>query len=257
VGFATGLRDALEAFGAFLDECYDVASIMRLIGKNKETDHLLAQDWFDHQADTGTFRQFGIDKKLMKLKPWFQTLTADLQESIRSINRARNILAHHEGNVPESYLNENGKFRISWIRLTLTAMGPEAREAVLGETLKAGEGLGLLAVSEHRDFGKEERLYTYSLLSSPAFVGPSSLPVTQSEKHLKRIGSVYSEGEASASRKNKTIEFDNRRADSGSDWLVRRALVYLRAGGENQAYLFMDSGTGLYCTFSGFARPGL
>jgi hypothetical protein len=157
--FATGLRDALEAFGAFLDECYDVASIMRLIRKNKETGQLLGQDWFDHQSDTGSFRQFGIDKKLKKLKPWFQTLTTDLQESIRSINRGRNILAHHEGSVPDSYLDENGKFRISWIRLTLTAMGPEAREVVLGETLKAGEGLGLLAVSEHRDFGKGERLY--------------------------------------------------------------------------------------------------
>jgi len=143
----------------FLDECYDVASIMRLMRKNNETGQLLGQDWFDHQADTGTLWQFGIDKKLKKLKPWFQTLTADLQDSIRSINRARNVLAHHEGSVPESYLDENGKFRISWIRLTLTAMGPEAREVVLEETLKTGEGRGLLAVSEHRDFGKGERLY--------------------------------------------------------------------------------------------------
>ena len=70
---------------------------MGLIRKNKETGQLLGQDWFDHQADTGRFRQFGIDKKLKKLRPWFQTLTAGLQESIRSINRARNILAHHEG----------------------------------------------------------------------------------------------------------------------------------------------------------------
>jgi hypothetical protein len=66
-----------------LDECYDVASILRLIRKNKETGQLLGQDWFDHQADTGTFRQFGIDKKLKKLKPCFQILTADLQGSIR------------------------------------------------------------------------------------------------------------------------------------------------------------------------------
>src|SRR5580700_5482677 len=107
---------------------------MRLIRKNKETGQLLGQDWFDHQAETGTLRQFGIDKKLKRLHPWFQTLTADLQESIRSINRGRNILAHHEGNVPDPYLDENGKFRISWIRLTLTAMRPEAREVAPGET---------------------------------------------------------------------------------------------------------------------------
>lgn len=157
--FSTGLRDALEAFGAFLDECNDIASCMRLIRKNKEKGQILGQDFFDHEADTQNYRRLGIDKKLKKLEPWFGTLTADLQENIRSINRARNILAHHEGNVPESYLEGNGKFRIAWMRLTLTAIGPETREVVVGETLKAGEGLGLLAVSEYRDFSKGERLY--------------------------------------------------------------------------------------------------
>jgi hypothetical protein len=38
-------------------------------------------------------------------------------------------------------------------------MRPEAREVVVGETLKEGEGLGLFTVSERRDFGKGERLH--------------------------------------------------------------------------------------------------
>jgi len=157
--FATGLRDALEAFGAFLDECYDIASCIRLIRKHKEYGQILGQDVFDHETDTQKYRRLGIDKKLKKLEPWFGTLTVDQQENIRSINRARNILAHHEGCVPESYVAGNGMFRIAWMRLTLTAMGPEPREVVVGERLKAGEGLGLLAVAEYRDFNKGERLY--------------------------------------------------------------------------------------------------
>ena len=86
--FATGLRDALEAFGAFLDECYDVTSIMRLIRKNKEAGQLLGQDWFDHQADTGTFRQFGIDKEAQEA----ETMVPDLNRRFarrHPINQSR------------------------------------------------------------------------------------------------------------------------------------------------------------------------
>ena len=79
-------------------------------------------------------------------------------ESVFSINRARNILAHHEGIIPETYLDHNGRFRITWKRLTMVAMGEQQREVRLGETLNAGEGLGLIAVSESRAFQKGDRL---------------------------------------------------------------------------------------------------
>lgn len=157
--FANGLRDVTEAFGAFLDECHDIASLIRLVRKYKQNGVILGQDFFDHQADTLKFRQVGIDKKIDKLKPWLSTLPSDLQECIRSMNRARNILAHHEGIVPESYADTNGKFRITWRRLTLTALGPHEREVMPGDQLKAGEGLGLRTVSEYRDFNKGDRLH--------------------------------------------------------------------------------------------------
>jgi hypothetical protein len=70
---------------------------------------------------------------------------------------ARNILAHHEGIVPETYADGNGRFRIAWMRLTLRAFGPHERELILGDQLEAGEGLGLRAVSEHRDFTNMSR----------------------------------------------------------------------------------------------------
>jgi hypothetical protein len=156
--FANGLRDALEAFGAFLDECHDITSCIRLIRKNKNEGQLVTQDVIDRDEAIRTFRRLGIDKKLKKLKPWVDGLPGELQESVRSINRARNILAHHEGLVPESYL-EDGSFRISWWRAILIAMGAEEREVVLGETLREGEGLGIRAVSEHRDFKTGDRLF--------------------------------------------------------------------------------------------------
>jgi len=76
--FATALRDVLEAFGAFLDECYDIASYIRLIQKHKR-DGLLGQDFFNRQTDVFKYRRFGIDKKIEKLKPWFGKLPDDLQ----------------------------------------------------------------------------------------------------------------------------------------------------------------------------------
>lgn len=157
--FATGLRDVLEALGTFLDECYDIASYARLMRKHKENGLLLGQDLFDHQADTLKYRRFGIDKKIQKLKTWFGSLPVDVQESVLSINRARNILAHHEGIVPETYLDGNGLFRITWKRLTMVAMGAQQREIQLGEHLNAGEDLGLLAISGCREFRKGDRVH--------------------------------------------------------------------------------------------------
>src|SRR5207247_62733 len=66
--FATGLRDVLEAFGSFLDECYNIASYIGLIRKQKEKGMLLGQDFFDNQADTLKYTRLGIEKKVQRLK---------------------------------------------------------------------------------------------------------------------------------------------------------------------------------------------
>src|ERR1017187_6089324 len=157
--FATGLRDVLEAFGTFLDECYDIASCTRLMRKHKEHGLLLGQDLLDHQADTLRYRRLGVEKKIQKLKKWFSMLPADVQASVLSINRARNIIARYQGIVPETYLDGHGLFRITWRRLAMVAMGAQQREIQLRERLNAGEGLGLLAVSESREFHQGDRVH--------------------------------------------------------------------------------------------------
>jgi hypothetical protein len=103
-----GLRDAMEAFGSFLNECHEITAYTNLVQKYREHKNLIGQDLFEQQEAVQKFRRLGIDKKLDKLKPWFTKLPADIQASVRSINRARNILTHHNGIVPESYADENG-----------------------------------------------------------------------------------------------------------------------------------------------------
>jgi len=156
--FAVGLRDVLEAFGTFLDECYDIASHIGLMRKQKDKGLLIGQDYFDHQADTLKYRRLGVEKKIAKLKTRLITLPADLEESVLSINRARNILTHHDGIVPETYLDTTGHFQVTWKRLTLRAVGTADREVRLGDQLEAGQGIGLRVVAERRDFGRGDRI---------------------------------------------------------------------------------------------------
>jgi hypothetical protein len=156
--FATGLRDVLEAFGAFLDECYEIGSFLHLIKKEKQNGILLVEDYDARNESLQKYRRLGIGKKLKKLKPWFDMLSSDQQESIRSMVSARNILVHHQGIVPEEYAR-SGTFQIKWMRLALMIFGPDERELKIGTIIKAGESYGLRTNWEQRDFSKGDRLH--------------------------------------------------------------------------------------------------
>lgn len=121
------MRDLLEAFGTFLDECYDIASCLRMI-KQKSDGALRGQNWSDRQKNTLKYRRLGIDKKFDK------------------------------GIVPDTYLDKRGMFRITWKRAALVAIGGQDREVQLGEVMNPGEGLDMRMISEHREFGREDRV---------------------------------------------------------------------------------------------------
>lgn len=157
--FATGLRNVLEAFGSFLDECHEITAYIALLRKFRKRETLVGQDLFDQQEAVAKFRRLGIDKKLDKLKPWFAKILPEAQEGVRSINRARNIFTHHDGIVPASYCDENGGFQISWFRLQLVTMGGKnEREVEIGSLVGPGEGVGIRATRESRSFRAGEPL---------------------------------------------------------------------------------------------------
>ena len=141
--FAIGLRDVLESFGTFLDECYEIASFLELARKQQKNKSLSQQNLNDRNEATAKFRRLFVEKKVRRLKSALGALPPDFEELILPINCARNILAHHDGIIPETFLDANGLFRINWRRLTMLALGPDQREVRAGEVLKAGEGLGL------------------------------------------------------------------------------------------------------------------
>lgn len=188
-----GLRDLLEAFGAYLDKCYEISLLMGLMRKNKEHGQVFGQDLHDYTSEVAKVRRLGVDKKIGKINRYFCALPSETQQSILSINRARNILVHHEGVIPESYLDDDKKFRLTWLRLTLWAMGADEREVQVGETLKGGEGLGIRSVSEHREFQHGERLKLEPLefagVSWSLFVAGNSIREALEKEYLALSGS--------------------------------------------------------------------
>jgi hypothetical protein len=178
--FATGLRDVLEAFGSFIYECHEITAYITLLRKFRKQHTLVGQDLFDQQEAATKFRRLGIDKKLDKLKPCFTKIEPDVQESVRSINRSRNILTHHNGIVPASYCDDTGEFQISWFRLQLVTMGgKEEREVEMGSLTGPGEGVGIRAAKESRSFRAGESLRIepkdFSGICSTNFTGGDAL----------------------------------------------------------------------------------
>jgi hypothetical protein len=117
---------------------------------------LLGRDLSDRNESSVKYKQLGIPRKLKKLKSRLGSLPSDIEENILSINAARNILVHHDGVVPETYVNDDGLFRVSWHRLILSTVGEKGQELRIGDRVEGGEGVYLRVISEHRDYRKSE-----------------------------------------------------------------------------------------------------
>lgn len=120
---ANGLRDLSEAFSLYLDQLFEACAIAATKGKIKRLNEI---------ADAiKNFSEQGVPNKLNVLKQRFGVAAAN-QPNLKSLNKARSILAHRQGVVAPKDCAEDSSFRITWVGMDATLELPngEAHDAL-------------------------------------------------------------------------------------------------------------------------------
>lgn len=112
---ANGLRDLSEAFSLYLDQIFEACAIASAKGSVSNLKGI--------SAEVGKFSLQGLPNKLNVLKQKFGVIAAN-QPNLKSLNKARSILAHRQGVVALGDCGKDGFFRVTWVGLDATLETP-------------------------------------------------------------------------------------------------------------------------------------
>ena len=159
--FGNGLRDVIEAVGAFLEEIRQVLAIWSLGDRQTTGEQLTGATWNeDMLVAAKRFHRLGFPDKLENLRSSFHAhVDSVLDEHVLSVNAARNCLVHRRGIVSERDLNRDGALVIKWRRLAMILQDEDGEHPlVLGKRLEKASTLLVKTESRTREFGIGERV---------------------------------------------------------------------------------------------------
>jgi len=167
--FGNGLRDAIEAVGAFLEEIRQVLALWAIGDRQSAGEQITGAIWNAEMQDAGKrFHRLGFPDKVEALRAGLHThVDSVLNEHVLSVNAARNCLVHRGGIVSERDLNHGDALVVRWRRLTVVLQDTDGEHPlVLGKRLEKDSAV-IVKVEDH---AKEFRLGERIVFTSTEFV---------------------------------------------------------------------------------------